>query len=195
MSTWNASTMKDEISRAAEHLLQGGIILYPTDTIWGIGCDATDPGAVERIYRIKERFDRKSMLVLMDSLSMVEDYVESIPSAAYEVMEIATRPTTIIYPAARNLAPNLVAGDGSIGIRIPDDPFCLGLIGTTGRPIVSTSANISGNPPPQLFGEIVPEIILAVDYAVDWRRKEGSPATPSTVIKIDGEGRTTVLRP
>lgn len=187
--------MKDEIRRAAEQLRAGGVILYPTDTIWGIGCDATDQDAVERIYRIKERSDRKSMLVLMDGIGMLEKYVESVPSKALEIMENATRPTTIIYPAARNLAPNLVAEDGSIGIRIPSDPFCLGLIGAFGRPVVSTSANISGNPPPRVFGDIDSRIIHAVDYVVQWRKEEDAPASPSSVVRIDPGRGITVLRP
>jgi L-threonylcarbamoyladenylate synthase len=188
--------MKDEeADKAGDQILNAKIILYPTDTIWGIGCDATDPGAVEKIYRIKQRSDQKSMLVLMNSFRMLERYLESVPEKAREIIGHASKPTTIVYPGARGLAPNLVAEDGSIGIRIPSDPFCLRLIETAGRPIVSTSANISGQPVPRGFYDIDPEIVLGVDYVVHWRRDDETTAPPSTIIRIEPGGTITVLRP
>jgi len=195
MSTWNALIPEKEAAEACRQILDGKIILYPTDTIWGIGCDATDPHAVEKIYRLKKRSDRKNMLVLVNGTSMLERHLESVPDQALEIIGKASRPTTIIYPGARGLAANLVGENGSIGIRIPGDPFCLRLIELAGRPVVSTSANISGRPAPGFFGEIEGEIISAVDYTVDWRRDEVTPASPSTILRIEPGGGITVLRP
>ena len=139
--------MIDEVRKAGITILEGGIILYPTDTIWGIGCDATNPDAVQKVYQLKQRSDHKSMLVLMNGISMLSRYLDRIPESAKEIIASAVKPTTIIYPGAKNFAPNLLAEDGSIGIRITSDPFCQQLIELTDKPIVSTSANISGKPP------------------------------------------------
>jgi L-threonylcarbamoyladenylate synthase len=185
----------DDIVRAAARIIrQGGVILYPTDTIWGIGCDATNFEGVQRIYHIKKRPDRKSMLVLMNEPSMLSDYLEYVPEQALELIRTAEKPTTIIYPGAKNVAQNLPAGDGSIGIRITGDPFCKKLIEETGLPLVSTSANISGDPSPLSFEEISTEIRNMVDHVVNWRRQEKTKAIPSTVIKIDTKGGMVILR-
>lgn len=184
-----------EVKKAAEVIRSGGIILYPTDTIWGIGCDATSANAVRRIYEIKQRSDSKSMLVLALGIEMLSTYLEKVPEEALEIIRTATFPTTIIYPGAIRLAPNLLAEDGSVGIRISSDEFCRKLIKETGFPIVSTSANISGNPAPATFGTIEPALLQKVDHVVNWRQKEDTPSAPSTIIKLDENGRSTVLRP
>jgi len=183
-----------EVHKAGKEVLSGGIILYPTDTIWGLGCDAQNRESIQRIYRIKQRADSKSMLVLVNSIAMLEKYVVSLPPEAMKVLEGAENPTTIIYPGARNLALNLLAPDGSIGIRISRDPFCKQLIEFTGKPIVSTSANISGDPSPALFSEIKSTILQEVDYVVKWRQDELSPAKPSVIIKLEKDGSITTLR-
>ncbi len=184
-----------ELKKTATILQSGGIILYPTDTIWGIGCDATRPDSVQNIYRIKQRDDRKSMLVLVDGIAMLERYIDKIPPSALEIIRKAVKATTIIYPGARNLANNLIASDGSIGIRITSDPFCRQLIETTGKPIVSTSANISGKQSPSVFQEINIEILDQVDYVVQWRQDETGPASPSAILKLEADGSITTLRP
>jgi L-threonylcarbamoyladenylate synthase len=187
--------MHEEVREAAGVIRSGGIILYPTDTIWGIGCDATSPPAVQRVYEIKQRSDRRSMLVLVSGPEMLEKYLVKVPAVASEIIRSALKPTTIIYPGAVNLAANLVAEDGSVGIRITSDPFCLELIRMTGLPIVSTSANTSGNPSPDIFQEIEQAIIDRVDHVVRWRQDETTPANPSAIIKVDERGATTLLRP
>lgn len=187
--------MDEEVRKAGSHILAGGTILYPTDTIWGLGCDALNRDAVDRIYRIKQRLDHKSMLVLMDSPSMLEEYLERVPEPALEIIRSAVKPTTVIYPGAKKFAPNLLAPDGSIGIRITSDPFCRQLIKLLCRPIVSTSANISGHGSPANFSEIEATIKEQVDHVVNWRRQEINLSPPSTIIKVDPQGGITVLRP
>jgi L-threonylcarbamoyladenylate synthase len=187
--------MDNDLTRAAGRLKMGGVILYPTDTIWGIGCDATHAGAVSRIYEIKKRSDSKSMLVLMDGIRMLEDYLRTVPERTEEILSSLTRPTTIIYPGAINLAPNLLAEDCSIGIRVTSDPFCRRLIEMAGVPLVSTSANSSGHPPPGLFHEIEPEILEAVDYVVAYRQDDNSTSAPSSIIRISEQGDIRVIRP
>jgi L-threonylcarbamoyladenylate synthase len=184
-----------EIREAARVVSAGGTILYPTDTIWGIGCTATDPGPVDKVYRIKQRSDSKSMLVLVSSEKMLSEYLLTVPEQALELVRPASRPTTVIYPGATGLAANLLAGDGTVGIRITRDEFCCRLIDTLGHPLVSTSANISGMPPPSSFREIDPVICRAVDYVVNWRQEDTSEARPSTVLKIGSGGAITILRP
>ncbi len=186
--------MIEEVRKAARVIHDGGIILYPTDTIWGIGCDAVNREAVEKIYRIKQRADNQSMLILMCSMAMLGHYVAKVPPQAREMLASVTKPTTIIYPGARNLASNLIGTDGSIGIRITADSFCRQLIEITGTPIVSTSANISGEPSPSLFTEIDPSILEKVDYVVQWRQEETRPALPSAIIRIDESGYPTIIR-
>jgi L-threonylcarbamoyladenylate synthase len=186
--------MDEEVRKAAGIVLSGGTILYPTDTIWGIGCDATSEAAVEQVYRIKQRSDNLNMLVLVSGLHMLGKYVDKIPGAALDIIRTASRPTTIIYPGAINLAMNLIAEDGSIGIRVTSDPFCQELINMTGVPLVSTSANISGQPSPDTFQAIEPLILELVDHVVDWRQDDTTPAHPSSLIKVDEQGLITLLR-
>jgi L-threonylcarbamoyladenylate synthase len=188
--------MMDEIvAKAARVVRNGGIILYPTDTIWGIGCDATNRSAVQRIYRLKKRSDRKSMLVLMNEPAMLDQYLTEVPAGALDLLRSSEKPTTIIYPGARNLAANLPARDGSIGIRITGDPFCQKLISQIEKPLVSTSANTSGSPSPLIFNEITEYIRDSVDYVVEWRQQEETPAIPSTIIKLGKGGEVEILRP
>jgi L-threonylcarbamoyladenylate synthase len=187
--------MIDAMNQAARIIGQGGTIAYPTDTIWGIGCDATQPMAVEKIYQIKRRSDRKSMLVLMNDPGMLHHYLHRVPEQAIKLIMSAEKPTTIIYPGSKNFAANLPAEDGSIGIRITSDPFCVQLIQMIGKPIVSTSANISGQSPPKTFLEISDEILRQVDYVVPWRQKERKPAAASSIIRLDENGETTMIRP
>ena len=186
--------IENEVHRAGEVLNTGGSILYPTDTIWGIGCDAGRSESVKNIYRIKQRADAKSMLVHVNGISMLEQYMKSVPQQAIDILEKASKPTTIIYPGAINLAKNLLARDGSIGIRITSDPFCKKLIEFTGFPIVSTSANISGEAAPAAFHQISSNIREQVDHVVNWRQDETAPAAPSAIIKLEQDGSITTIR-
>ncbi len=183
-----------EVKKAGAILKLGGTILYPTDTIWGIGCDATRQESVQNIYQIKQRADSKSMLVLVNGISMLEEYIERIPPQALELIEKAKKPSTIIYPGARKLANNLLAPDGSIGIRITSDPFCRKLIEFTGLPIVSTSANVSGEQAPGTFHQIKASIRQQVDYVVNWRQDDRAASSPSAIIKLEEDGSITILR-
>ena len=185
--------MDNDIKAALNVLLQGGIILYPTDTIWGIGCDATNEKAVQRIYKIKKREDKEGMLILLDSPDRLAQYVE-IPDVAWELIDVTDKPLTIIYPGAKNLAANLLAGDGSVGIRIVKDNFCIKLIQQFKRPVVSTSANISGARSPRIFSEINKDIIDSVDYVVKWRRDDVTGINPSGIIKLGLSGEVKVIR-
>lgn len=186
--------MQDDIKKACEVLKNGGVILYPTDTIWGIGCDATNEAAVKRIYEIKQRSDSKSMLVLMDNPARLQQYVADVPDIAWDLIELADKPLTIIYNEAKNLAPNLVAEDGSIGIRITDELFSRELCRQFRKPIVSTSANVSGEPSPAFFKEISDEIKNSVDYVVAFRQKENKKAIPSSIIKLGKNGSIEIIR-
>ena len=185
--------MDKDIKAASDVLLKGGIILYPTDTIWGIGCDATNEKAVERIYEIKKRVDKEGMLVLLDSANRLLQYVE-VPDVAWELIDVADKPLTIIYPGAKNLAANLLANDGSVGIRIVKDSFCIKLIQQFKRPVVSTSANISGTRSPRIFSEINKEITNSVDYVVKWRQDDLTKINPSGIIKLGLSGEVKVIR-
>ncbi len=173
---------------------EGGVILYPTDTIWGIGCDATNEDAVRRVYEIKQRADSKAMLVLVDSAVKVDFYVQDVPEVAWDLIELTDKPLTIIYSGARNLAPNLLAEDGSVGIRVTSEEFSKRLCQQFRKAIVSTSANVSGQPSPQNFSEISEEIKAAVDYIVDYRREETGKAKPSSIIKLDKGGVIKIIR-
>jgi len=179
--------MHEEIIKTLEILRSGGVILYPTDTVWGLGCDATNEIAVKRIFDIKKRADAKAMLVLIDNPGKLQSYVDEVPDIAWDLIEMSEKPLTIIYPQARNLAPNLVAEDKSIGIRVTTEEFSKKLCAQFKKPIVSTSANVSGEPTPQNFGQIADEIKSAVDYVVNFRRKELSLPKPSSIIKL-GKG-------
>ena len=186
--------MYDDLKKAVEVLQNGGIILYPTDTIWGIGCDATNEKAVRKVYEIKKREDSKSMLVLMENANLLERYVEEIPEVAFDLIELSEKPVTIIYDGAKNLAKNLIASDGSIGIRITSENFTRQLIQRLKKPIVSTSANVSGEPSPANFSEISKEIKSAVDYVVEYRQDDLSKAVASSIIKLGRGGQVKIIR-
>jgi L-threonylcarbamoyladenylate synthase len=186
--------MEEDIKKACDVLSKGGVILYPTDTIWGIGCDATNEEAVKKIYAIKQRADSKSMLVLLDSSAKIDYYVSDFPDIALDLIELSEKPLTIIYSGAKNLAPNLIAEDGSVGIRISQENFSKELCRRFKKPIVSTSANISGNPSPANFPEIESAIIDAVDYVVNYRQDDLTKSKPSSIIKLDSSGVVTIIR-
>ena len=186
--------MINDVKAALEVLQKGGVILYPTDTIWGLGCDAANEEAVKRIYAIKNRVDSKSMLVLMENAALLERYVDEVPDIAYDLIELSEKPMTIIYDGARNLARNLIAEDGSIGIRITTEAFSSDLIRRFKRPIVSTSANISGKSSPACFSEIEQEIIDAVDYVVKYRQEDTEKAAPSSIMKLGRGGEIKIIR-
>jgi L-threonylcarbamoyladenylate synthase len=194
MPKFYPETMQEDIKKALEVLKGGGIILYPTDTIWGIGCDATNAEAVKRIYQIKKREDSKSMLVLMENPALLERYVDDVPEVAWDLVEITTTPLTVIYSNAKNLAPNLVAEDGSIGIRFTKEEFTAQLLQRFRRPLVSTSANISGEKSPAFFDEISEEIKSQVDYVVEYRQDDTTPSQPSSIIKLGPGGQIDILR-
>lgn len=186
--------MKDEIRKACEVMRKGGTILYPTDTVWGIGCDATNEEAVKRVFEIKRRADSKAMLVLVDSPSKVNFYVQDMPAVAWDLIKTTVSPLTIVYEGARNLAPNLVAPDGTIGIRVTNEEFSKQLCFSFRKAIVSTSANISGQPAPAVFSEISDEIKGAVDYVVDYRRDETERSKPSGIIRLGKGGEVKIIR-
>ncbi|MDD3567369.1 MAG: L-threonylcarbamoyladenylate synthase [Bacteroidales bacterium] len=186
--------MQNDLKIALEVLRNGGLILYPTDTIWGIGCDATNPDAVDRIYKLKQREDSKSMLTLIENPNMLNIYLVAVPEIAWDLIEVADKPLTIIYPKAKNLAPNLVAADGSIGIRVVKHTFCERLIQAFRKPIVSTSANISGQAFPKSFGDIAPEIKAGVDFVVPQTYEESTSPMPSGIIQLGLGGEVKVIR-
>ncbi len=172
----------------------GGLILFPTDTIWGIGCDATNPDAVDKVYKLKKRDPNKPLIVLVDSNEMLKDYVEHLHPKIETLLEFHTRPITVIYEKGVNLAPNLLGQDGSIGIRLVLDPFCKELISRFGKPIVATSANVSGIPFPRNFGEISSDIIQGVDFVPKIRQSDKNLHEPSIIIKLDEEGELIFIR-
>lgn len=186
--------MHNDLKKATEILKDGGIILYPTDTIWGIGCDATNPEAVKRIYDIKKREDSKSMLILMENPALLERYVDDVPEVAWDLVEITTTPLTVIYPQAKNLAKNLIAEDGSIGIRFTKEKFTSLLLQRFRKPLVSTSANISGEKSPAFFDEISEEIKSRVDYIVEYRQDDHTSIQPSSIIKLGPGGQIDIIR-
>ena len=173
---------------------EGGVILYPTDTIWGIGCDATNEEAVRRVYQIKQRSDSKAMLVVVDSPVKVDFYVQEVPEVAWDLIEVADKPLTIIYSGARNLASNLIAEDGSVGIRVTNEEFSKRLCQQFRKAIVSTSANISGQPSPANYSEITEELKSMVDYVVGYRQEEMGHPKPSSIIKLDKGGVIKIIR-
>jgi len=175
-------------------LRKGGVILYPTDTIWGIGCDATNPQAVERIYKIKRRNDSKALITLLDSEKRLQDYVEQVPDVAWDLIKYADKPLTIIYPKGKNLAKNLLAEDGSIAIRITKEEISKLLCYALQKPLVSTSANISGESAPQNFSQISEEIRSQVDYILPFRQDEKTLSTPSNIIKLGINGEFKIIR-
>lgn len=184
----------EDVKNACKVLQAGGVILYPTDTVWGIGCDATNEEAVKRVYEIKRREDTKAMLVLVDTSVKVDFYVQDVPEVAWDLIELAEKPLTIIYDGARNLASNLVSADGSVGIRVTQESFSHRLCQQFRKAIVSTSANISGEPGAANFGEISQEIISAVDYVVKYRQDDMSRPKPSSIIKLGKGGTVKIIR-
>lgn len=186
--------MNEDIKQALDVLHKGGVILYPTDTIWGIGCDATNPEAVKRVYDIKRRTDNKAMLVLIDSPAKLNYYVKDVPPMAWDLIELTTKPLTIIYEGARNFAPNLMGEDGTIGIRVTEEEFSRQLCFRFRKAIVSTSANISGEPTPANFSQISEEIKQAVDYIVGYRQNEKKTSQASGIISLGANGQVKVIR-
>ena len=197
-------TREEEIRQAVEVLRRGGVILYPTDTVWGIGCDATNAEAVKRVYEIKHRDDSKALICLVDSDASLQRYVRDVPDAAWQLIDAmkesqgegapVSRPVTLILDGAINLAPNLIAEDGSIGIRITNESFSKELCYRFQKALVSTSANISGEPAAQNYRDIAPEILESVDYVCFSRRQEHKPHQPSSIIKIGQGGEVKVIR-
>ncbi|MDE6237616.1 MAG: threonylcarbamoyl-AMP synthase [Muribaculaceae bacterium] len=186
--------MKESLDKALAVLREGGIILYPTDTVWGIGCDATNPEAVEKIFKLKQRADSKAMLMLVGSEGQLQSYVQNIPDAAWQLLDAAVNPLTIIYDNPVNIASNLLAEDGSAGFRITKEKFSSSLCLRLRHPLVSTSANISGNPAPSSFSKIDPEIINGVDYVVDYGREDSPEARPSNIIKVGNDSVIKIIR-
>ena len=190
-------TREEDIRNAVETMRKGGVILYPTDTVWGIGCDATNAEAVKRVYEIKQRDDSKALICLVDSDARMQRYFRNVPDVAWQLIDSLAdggKPTTLILDGAINLAQNLIAEDGSVGMRITNEPFSKELCFRFQKAIVSTSANISGEPAAQNYGDIDPRIIEAVDYVCWSRRQEHKPHTPSSIIKLKENGEVTVIR-
>lgn len=190
----NTFVDKEDLNQALETLKNGGLILYPTDTIWGIGCDATNAEAVEKVFALKGRDKNKSMLILLHNDNQLASYVREIPEVAYQLIEATDRPMTIIYSGAKNLADNAIAEDGSIGIRIVNHPFCQQLLQRFRKPIISTSANISGQSTATIFDEISDEIKNGVDYIVKFDQDNTSKGKPSIIMKLDPSGKFEFIR-
>lgn len=187
------SDINTEVHNAHEVIKEGGIILYPTDTVWGIGCDATNAEAVAKIYALKKRAETQSMIVLMNGEKMMYNVFKEIPETAWQIIDLSERPTTLILDNPRNVAPNLIAADKSLGVRIVKEPFCFKLMERMKRPLVSTSANISGEPTPKSFKEISPEIIKGVDYVVNLQHDKIA-GKPSAIIKLGNDLQVKIIR-
>lgn len=185
--------MNQEITNALEVLKKGGLILYPTDTVWGIGCDATNHEAVARIYDLKKRDDSKAMICLVANFRMLEQYIEAVPEVAYDILKYSNKPTTIIYDKPVHVATNLVAQDDTLAVRVTNDAFCQKLVSYFKKPIVSTSANISGTPTPESYQQISQEILEGVDYVVNLHRTKKS-GKASSIIKLSADGQVSVIR-
>ena len=185
--------MIEEINNCVKVLQEGGLIVYPTDTVWGIGCDATNPEAVQKVYALKNRESSKPLICLVANQAMLERHVKEVPDVAYDIMDFATKPTTIIFDQPLGVAKNLVAEDNTLGIRIASDKFCQYLTNKFRKPIVSTSANISGQPHPKQFNDIQPEILKGVDYVVNLQNENFNPS-PSSIIKLSNDGQVKVIR-
>ena len=186
--------MNQDIDKCVEVLRAGGLILYPTDTIWGIGCDATSEAAVRRVFELKRRASEKSLIVLLDAVEHLSHYVVDVPPMALELQEVAVEPLTIVYEGAYNLAPSVLGPADSVGIRVPREEFSHRLCKAFGRPIVSTSANVSGAPAPTTFGEIADDILNGVDYVVNYRQTDNAPARASNVILLRSDGTFKIIR-
>ena len=187
-------TREDDIKNAVSCMRQGGVILYPTDTVWGIGCDATNAEAVAKVYAIKHRDDSKALICLVDSDARLQRYFRNVPSVAWELFDAAVKPTTVILDHAVNVAENLVAEDGSLAMRITNEPFSKELCYRFQKPLVSTSANVSGQPAASNYRDISEESLQAVDYVCWSRRNEHKPHTPSAIIKLNEDGQVQVIR-
>ena len=185
---------RDDLNSAYKTLTDGGVILYPTDTIWGLGCDATRSDPVERIFRIKGRNETKGLIILVNSYAMLERYVGEVPGMASQIIEVSDRPMTIVYPRGKNLAPGVCAEDGSVAVRICTDAFCYELITRFRRPVISTSANFSDEPAPLAFSQISREIISKVDYVVRYRQNDPEKGSPSSIIKFESDGSFKIIR-
>lgn len=185
--------MTQEINNCIEELKKGNLILYPTDTVWGIGCDATNPDAVKKVYDLKRREDTKALICLVANQAMLERHVEQVPEVAYDIMDLAEKPTTIVFDQPKGIAKNLIAEDNTLAIRVASDKFCQYLINKFGKPIVSTSANISGETTPKQFKEISQEILKGVDYVVNLPEENKNPS-PSSIIKLSNDGQVKVIR-
>ncbi|MBE6340117.1 MAG: threonylcarbamoyl-AMP synthase [Bacteroidales bacterium] len=188
------SNIAEEVKRSIEIMRKGGIILYPTDTVWGIGCDATNEEAVKKVYELKKRSESKSLILLVDSPDRIVRYVKEVPNVAYDMMTLSTTPLTVILDDARNLAQNLIAEDGSIAFRVTSEAFSKELCFRFQKPIVSTSANISGEPTAATFAEISDEIKNGVDYVVDFKQNDNTPHKPSSIVKLKNNGEITIIR-
>lgn len=186
--------LKEEVAKALKVILDGGIILYPTDTIWGIGCDANNTEAIKKIFALKQRDEAKSMIILLDTENKLESYIQEVPAIAYDLIEYAENPLTLIMPGAKNISPALVAADGSVGIRIAKHDFCQQLIQRLRKPLVSTSANISGRPSPQTFDEVDQAIINGVDYVVNLEQHSTEKKKPSTIMRLNPDGQFEFIR-
>ena len=185
---------EEDIKHSLNALKAGGVIIYPTDTVWGIGCDATNPGAVEKVRKMKSRSESKSLIILVNGLTILERYVRDIPVIAYELIEVSDTPLTIIYPEGKNLAGGICAEDNSVAVRICNEQFCNELIGRFRKPLVSTSANISGKPAPSNFDEIDEELLKNADYVVRYRRDDMKKYNPSPVIRVEHNGIISIIR-
>lgn len=186
--------MTEEINKAIDILSEGGLILYPTDTVWGIGCDATNEQAVQKIYNLKERSDSKALICMVANDPMLEKHISEVPDLAYDILDVATKPTTIIYDNPRGIAKNLIASDNSLAVRVATDKFCQYLINKFKKPIVSTSANISGQPTPKNFDEISDRVLKGVDYVVNLHQELKTNARSSSIIKLSNSGLVKVIR-
>lgn len=187
-------SITEEVIRTAKVLRTGGVILYPTDTVWGLGCDALNARAIDRIYDIKQRKTEKSLIILLESFDNISEYVTVVPEIASEIIEKLNRPVTVIYDKAKNLPENILADDGTIAIRVVRDEFCQALIKHLGHPLISTSANISGEPAPVSFNSISSRICEQVDYSVELFRDRLKQSKPSTIIRLFNDGNYLVIR-
>lgn len=187
-------TREEDIKNAVNTLKAGGVILYPTDTVWGIGCDATNEEAVAKVYKIKHRDDSKALICLVDSDARLQRYVRNVPNIAWDLLDAAIKPTTVILDGAVNLAPNLIADDGSIAMRITKEPFSKELCYRFQKALVSTSANISGEPAAQNYCDISQELLDSVDYVCWSRRQEHKPHTPSSIVRLRPDGEVSIIR-
>ncbi|MBS9768088.1 MAG: threonylcarbamoyl-AMP synthase [Flavobacteriaceae bacterium] len=185
---------REDLQNALKTLREGGLILYPTDTIWGIGCDATNEEAVQKVFTLKQRKDSKSLLLLVEHEGRLPSYIEQVPDLAFDLIAMSEKPLSIIYDKARNLAKSVIAEDGSVGIRVCKEPFVKALLQQFKKPIVSTSANISGNSAPTFFAEISEEIKKGVDYCVEYRQEDKTKSASSSIIKLGNDGEIKVIR-